>query len=54
MDIMTTIANAKVVPVVVIKDLSEAEPTLRALCEGGLPIAEITFRNALEFFGIQA
>ncbi|MBE6557119.1 MAG: bifunctional 4-hydroxy-2-oxoglutarate aldolase/2-dehydro-3-deoxy-phosphogluconate aldolase [Ruminococcaceae bacterium] len=46
MDIMTTIANAKVVPVVVIKDLSEAEPTLRALCEGGLPIAEITFRTA--------
>ena len=36
----------KVVPVVVIKEIDEAIPTLSALCEGGLPIAEITFRTA--------
>ena len=36
----------KVVPVVVIKEIDEAIPTLSSLCEGGLPIAEITFRTA--------
>ena len=36
----------KVVPVVVIKEIDEAIPMLSALCEGGLPIAEITFRTA--------
>ncbi len=40
------IKQLKIVPVVVIKELCEAEPTLRALCEGGLPVAEITFRTA--------
>ena len=34
------------VPVVVIKELADAEPTLRALKDGGLPVAEITFRTA--------
>ncbi len=33
-------------PVVVIKDIDDTIPTLRALCEGGLPAAEITFRTA--------
>ncbi len=40
------IKELKIVPVVVIKELADAEPTLRALCEGGLPVAEITFRTA--------
>lgn len=35
-----------VVPVVVIRELSETVPTLRALCDGGIPVAEITFRTA--------
>ena len=35
----------RAVPVVVIKELSETIPTLSALCEGGLPVAEITFRT---------
>ncbi len=33
-------------PVVVIKNIEDTIPTLRALCEGGLPAAEITFRTA--------
>lgn len=45
MDLLTRIQNAKIVPVVVIKQLEDAEPMLRALCEGGLPVAEITFRT---------
>ena len=36
----------KVIPVVVIKDLSDAIPTLQALKDGGINCAEITFRTA--------
>ena len=36
----------RVVPVVVIKNLEDTLPTLSALKEGGIPIAEITFRTA--------
>ncbi len=39
-------SKCRVVPVVVIKELSETLPTLSALMEGGLPVAEITFRTA--------
>ncbi|MBO7310512.1 MAG: bifunctional 4-hydroxy-2-oxoglutarate aldolase/2-dehydro-3-deoxy-phosphogluconate aldolase [Clostridia bacterium] len=46
MELMEKIKELKIVPVVVIKELADAEPTLRALCEGGLPVAEITFRTA--------
>ena len=46
MELLTRIQNAKIVPVVVIKQLEDAEPMLRALVEGGLPVAEITFRTA--------
>ena len=40
------IKSAKIVPVVVIKELADTEPTLKALVDGGLPVAEITFRTA--------
>ena len=36
----------RVVPVVVIKTIEDTVPTLKALCDGGLPVAEITFRTA--------
>ncbi|MBQ8431567.1 MAG: bifunctional 4-hydroxy-2-oxoglutarate aldolase/2-dehydro-3-deoxy-phosphogluconate aldolase [Clostridia bacterium] len=35
-----------VVPVVVIQNLEDTIPTLQALCDGGVPVAEITFRTA--------
>ena len=38
--------NVKVVPVVVIKQLQDTIPTLQALNDGNLPVAEITFRTA--------
>lgn len=38
--------NVKVVPVVVIKELCDTVPTLQALNDGNLPVAEITFRTA--------
>ena len=36
----------RVIPVVVIKDLQDTEPTLAALRKGGINTAEITFRTA--------
>lgn len=35
-----------IVPVVVIEDVNDALPLAKALCAGGLPCAEITFRTA--------
>ena len=35
----------KLIPVVVIHDVHDAEPLARALIKGGLPIAEVTFRT---------
>ena len=40
------LANNRVVPVVVIRDIVDTCPTLEALCDGGIPVAEITFRTA--------
>lgn len=34
-----------VVPVVVLNDAKDAQPLAEALCEGGLPCAEVTFRT---------
>ena len=34
-----------VVPVVVLNDAKDAAPLAKALCEGGLPCAEVTFRT---------
>lgn len=38
--------DVKVVPVVVIKNLEDTLPTMQALVDGELPVAEITFRTA--------
>ena len=40
-----TFAELKVVPVVVLDDAKDAEPLAKALVEGGLPCAEVTFRT---------
>ena len=46
MNITEKIKELKVVPVVVIKTIEDTIPALKALCDGGLPVAEITFRTA--------
>ena len=46
MNVTEKIQQLKVVPVVVIKNIEDTIPTLKALCDGGLPVAEITFRTA--------
>ena len=39
------ISSCGVVPVVVLNDVKDARPLAQALCEGGLPCAEVTFRT---------
>lgn len=41
-----TIKSLGVVPVVVLEDAKDAKPLAKALVEGGLPCAEVTFRTA--------
>ena len=44
-DISASVAAFGVVPVVVLNDSAEARPVAQALLNGGLPVAEITFRT---------
>lgn len=46
MDILKKISDIGIVPVIKISDVEKAVPLANALIEGGLPIAEITFRTA--------
>lgn len=46
MNISEKIANLGVVPVVVLEEAKDAKLLAEALCKGGLPIAEVTFRTA--------
>lgn len=39
------IAEIGIVPVVVLEDVKDAAPLAKALIEGGLPCAEVTFRT---------
>lgn len=44
--ILEQIQKIGIVPVVVLEDAKDAEPLAKALVEGGLPCAEVTFRTA--------
>ncbi|MGN0855445.1 MAG: bifunctional 4-hydroxy-2-oxoglutarate aldolase/2-dehydro-3-deoxy-phosphogluconate aldolase [Kiritimatiellia bacterium] len=46
MDMLETLGNAGVIPVIVIEDIAKAVPLARALVKGGLPVLEVTFRTA--------
>ncbi|WP_324650299.1 bifunctional 4-hydroxy-2-oxoglutarate aldolase/2-dehydro-3-deoxy-phosphogluconate aldolase [Georgenia sp. H159] len=45
-EILDQLASARLVPVVVLDDAAHARPLAGALVEGGLPVAEVTFRTA--------
>ncbi len=45
-EVLKKISNIGIVPVVVLDDAKDAEPLARALINGGLPCAEVTFRTA--------
>ena len=44
--VLEKIEKIGIVPVVVLNDAKDAEPLAKALCNGGLPCAEVTFRTA--------
>ena len=46
MNIVETMAAARIIPVIVIEDITKAVPLARALVKGGLPVLEVTFRTA--------
>ena len=46
MDILKQLSLIGIVPVIAIDDAADAVPLAQALCEGGLPCAEVTFRTA--------
>ena len=46
MDVLSRLAKAGVVPVVVIDDAKDAVPTAKAMAAGGIDVMEITFRTA--------
>ena len=45
-ELLNRIKEKKIVPVVKLDRTEDAKPLCAALCEGGLPVAEITFRTA--------
>lgn len=45
-EVLETIHRIGLIPVVVLEDAKDALPLAKALCEGGLPCAEVTFRTA--------
>ncbi|HEV2148377.1 MAG TPA: bifunctional 4-hydroxy-2-oxoglutarate aldolase/2-dehydro-3-deoxy-phosphogluconate aldolase [Longimicrobiaceae bacterium] len=45
-DALERLRETRIVPVIVIEDAEDAVPLARALVEGGLPCAEVTFRTA--------
>lgn len=46
MDMIKTLGDAGIIPVIVIEDIEKAVPLARALVKGGLPVLEVTFRTA--------
>ena len=46
MDMIQKLSLAGIVPVIKVEDANDAVPLCRALSNGGLPVAEITFRSA--------
>ena len=46
MDMLEKLSRAGIVPVIKVEDANDAVPLCNALANGGLPVAEITFRSA--------
>ena len=44
-DMVKTLGDAKIIPVIVIENEAQAVPLAKALVKGGLPVLEVTFRT---------
>lgn len=54
MDVMSSLARAGVIPVVVLDEVKDAVPTAEAMVAGGVDVMEITFRTAAAADSIKA
>jgi 2-dehydro-3-deoxyphosphogluconate aldolase/(4S)-4-hydroxy-2-oxoglutarate aldolase len=54
MDVLSSLRDARLVPVVVLDDAKDADALAGALVAGGLPVAEVTFRTAAAQDSIRA
>lgn len=45
-EVLKKIQEIGILPVVVLEDAKDAKPLANALCEGGMPLAEVTFRTS--------
>ena len=45
LDMVKTLGDAKIIPVIVVEDEAQAVPLAKALVKGGLPVLEVTFRT---------
>lgn len=43
--ILEELEKKRIIPVVVLRNIADAKPLAQALCDGGLPCAEVTFRT---------
>ena len=53
-ELLKKVEELKIVPVVVLEDAKDAVPLGQALIDGGLPVAEVTFRTAAAADSIKA
>lgn len=53
-ELLKKVAELKIVPVAVLEDAKDALPLGQALIDGGLPVAEVTFRTAAAADSIKA
>ena len=53
-ELLKQISDYGLVPVIKIDDVTKAVPLAKALCDGGLPVAEVTFRTACAAEAIEA
>ncbi|WP_432535245.1 bifunctional 4-hydroxy-2-oxoglutarate aldolase/2-dehydro-3-deoxy-phosphogluconate aldolase [Kineococcus arenarius] len=53
-DVLSALGRARLVPVVVVDDVADAAPLGGALVDGGLPVAEVTFRTPAAADAIRA
>lgn len=52
-EVLEKIKRIAIVPVVLLEDVKDARPLAQALCDGGLPCAEVTFRTEAAEEGIR-
>jgi 2-dehydro-3-deoxyphosphogluconate aldolase/(4S)-4-hydroxy-2-oxoglutarate aldolase len=51
---LSEVLRRRIIPVVIVHDPSDAGPLSEALCSGGLPVAEVTFRTVAALESIAA